>query len=80
MEAEAFAVAALTGIVVERRAEMEDRDPGNFKLAVRQAFSEATSAELFSALERLTVERFDKPPLPTSTAATWEHRNRLCRR
>ena len=72
IEAEAFAVAALTGIVVERRAEMEDRNPGNFKLAVRQAFSEVTSAELFSALERLTAERFDKPPLPTSTPATWE--------
>jgi len=71
IEAEAFAVAALTGIVVERRAEMEDRNPGNFKLAVRQAFSEVTSAELFSENERLTAERFVKPPLPRSTAATW---------
>jgi hypothetical protein len=70
-------VAALTGIVVERRAEMEDRDPGNFKLAVRQAFSEVTNTELFSAVERLTAERSDKPPLPTSTAATWEPRQTL---
>ena len=70
-------MAALTGMVVERRAEMEDRNPGNFKSAVRQAFSEVTSAELFSALERLTAERFDNPSSPRSTATTWEPKQTL---
>ena len=54
---EAFAIAAFTGIVVERIGRMEDSNPGNLRLAVREAFRQLTIVELFSAFERLTAER-----------------------
>jgi hypothetical protein len=54
---EAFAIAAFTGIVIERIGELEDSNPGNLKLAVREAFRQLTLVELFSAFERLTAER-----------------------
>ena len=54
---EAFAIAAFTGIVIERIGELEDSNPGNLRLAVREAFRQLTIVELFSAFERLTAER-----------------------
>jgi len=54
---EAFAIAAFTGIVIERIGELEDSNPGNLKIAVREAFRQLTIVELFSAFERLTAER-----------------------